>query len=289
MALLSYREEKLMKQFVKMCVERVLGDQNVQARKVLLRYYQSRYEIKGIVELLDNDYFKSLIFSLYTYHDPNSVVTDELFDQYGIIKDVFTTNYLLQRIRIAEIVCYLKNNIEIAVPCSILDVGDNHGFFIDSIGSDGMSVNIDEQAVSFLKRHNKKATVASAESLPFKDSSFDYVFSFECLEHLENPIKALREYARIMRKSIFITIPYTKNTHVVPSSSHHGIRRPENIHVFEFGLDDFSVVAQRAGLLVAEFHHVRIYKPLPIIHNRFYCKKFLRPAWTIIKLEKIDI
>lgn len=271
-----------------MCIERILGDQNIQTRNALIRHYRSDNDIKDIVESLDNDYFKSLIFSLYTFHDPNSIVTDEVFDKYGINKDIFTTNYLLQRIRIAEVVCYLKNNIKEIGSCSILDVGDNHSFFIDSIGNDGTSVNINEQAVSFLKHHNKIATVASAESLPFEDLSFDYVFSFECLEHLENPIKALREYARIMRKSIFVTIPYINKTRVVSPSSHQGVRRPENIHVFEFNLDDFRAVAQRTGLSVTGHHHIRIYKPLPIIHNRFYCKKLLGPSWTIIKLEKAE-
>ena len=40
--------------------------------------------------------------------------------------------------------------------------------------------------------------------LPFKDSSFDIVLVVDVLHHLENPLKALKEFKRVTRKYIFI-------------------------------------------------------------------------------------
>ena len=51
--------------------------------------------------------------------------------------------------------------------------------------------------------------IADAHNLPFKREIFDSVFSFEVLEHLESPIKALREFKRVLKKegTITVTIP----------------------------------------------------------------------------------
>jgi ubiquinone/menaquinone biosynthesis C-methylase UbiE len=46
-----------------------------------------------------------------------------------------------------------------------------------------------------------------AENLPFRDSSFDYVFVHDGLHHLPEPERAIREMARIARGGILITEP----------------------------------------------------------------------------------
>lgn len=40
-----------------------------------------------------------------------------------------------------------------------------------------------------------------AENLDFADETFDFVFSYHALEHIENPQKALREIHRVLKKS----------------------------------------------------------------------------------------
>lgn len=41
--------------------------------------------------------------------------------------------------------------------------------------------------------------VMSAERLKFKDNSFDSILMFECLEHMEQPLTALREIYRVLK------------------------------------------------------------------------------------------
>ena len=46
----------------------------------------------------------------------------------------------------------------------------------------------------------KRAFLAtSAENLPFKEDEFDTVVSFETLEHLNDPTRALAEFRRVLR------------------------------------------------------------------------------------------
>ena len=49
--------------------------------------------------------------------------------------------------------------------------------------------------------------VSPGDAIPVPDKSFDFVISSHVLEHFFDPIKALKEWARIARKYIFIIVP----------------------------------------------------------------------------------
>jgi len=49
---------------------------------------------------------------------------------------------------------------------------------------------------------------ASTCYLPFKNNSFIQVISTYCLEHIENPIQALKEFIRVCSHSITLLIPH---------------------------------------------------------------------------------
>ncbi len=61
------------------------------------------------------------------------------------------------------------------------------------------------------KRSNKYLTPVegSATSMPFKDRSFDYVISVDCLEHIPPKLraKAVKEMFRVAKKQIYLTFP----------------------------------------------------------------------------------
>lgn len=54
--------------------------------------------------------------------------------------------------------------------------------------------NFDEQALQFAKLQT-----GDAMNLSFADESFDFVFSYHALEHIENPNKALLEIHRVLK------------------------------------------------------------------------------------------
>lgn len=70
--------------------------------------------------------------------------------------------------------------------------------------------------------------VADAHHLPFRNHVFSGIVCFEVLEHLDSPVAAIREMARVLTNphgSLFVTVPnpyYFKNSnHEVPQTSDH--------------------------------------------------------------------
>jgi hypothetical protein len=79
-------------------------------------------------------------------------------------------------------------------------------------GYDGDWVGFDfsKEAIEFCKQASPEAEwhVASAYELPFKNRSFELVFSSQVLEHLKGPGKPLREFARVADKWLLLSVPY---------------------------------------------------------------------------------
>jgi ubiquinone/menaquinone biosynthesis C-methylase UbiE len=57
--------------------------------------------------------------------------------------------------------------------------------------------------------------VAEGDKLPFKNSQYDYVISSHVIEHFFDPVKAIKEWLRVIKKGgyIFIIAP---NQHALP-------------------------------------------------------------------------
>ena len=49
-----------------------------------------------------------------------------------------------------------------------------------------------------IKRSQSLTVRATAETLPFRDGVFDFLFAGEVLEHLDHPVMAVREWVRVL-------------------------------------------------------------------------------------------
>lgn len=91
----------------------------------------------------------------------------------------------------------------------ILDVGCGCGIYQKALkrsiylGCDLNSQNLKR----VVKAPNAEYVCADATHLPFKDNSFDMVLCSEVLEHLDSPLKAIKELARASKKVIVLTFP----------------------------------------------------------------------------------
>ena len=91
----------------------------------------------------------------------------------------------------------------------VLDVGSGQGtnlYYALTKGADAIGIDISPSAVRIAKRHLKQAHKSSArarqgnaERLPFKDETFDIVFSLGVLHHTANIKKAADEIYRVMK------------------------------------------------------------------------------------------
>lgn len=93
-----------------------------------------------------------------------------------------------------------------------LDVGCGYGFILEKIAKEYeielFGVDVKQGVKNYLNK-NVNFLLADCYSLPFKNEQFDYVSLFEVVEHLYNPLRALREANRVLKPGglLFITTP----------------------------------------------------------------------------------
>ena len=97
-----------------------------------------------------------------------------------------------------------------------LDVGCAEGYFMseirDSFGAEVWGVDISPVAVA--KAHERwdvPVAAADAKRLPFRDNSFDIVYSTEVIEHVLDPELMLAELKRVARHTVLVTTPVSQS------------------------------------------------------------------------------
>jgi 2-polyprenyl-6-hydroxyphenyl methylase/3-demethylubiquinone-9 3-methyltransferase len=88
----------------------------------------------------------------------------------------------------------------------ILDVGCGAGFLSNELALAGhkvTGVDLSESSLAVAHRYDKTQTVvytvANAFELPFPDESFDVLCAMDFLEHVEDPAKVIKEFARVLK------------------------------------------------------------------------------------------
>lgn len=93
-----------------------------------------------------------------------------------------------------------------------LDIGCAYGYAVDilsSLGYDVYGVDISKYGVKKAKKLFSADFLVSdvQKGLPFKNSSFDLITCFEVLEHLTNPLLAIRDMFALCKGIIVCTTP----------------------------------------------------------------------------------
>lgn len=163
----------------------------------------------------------------------------------------------------------------------IIDVGDTSGILFKAMGKDGLSVNINNEAVEFIRQNGISADIQDAEALTYGNKSFDYAFCFQCLEHMKNPLRALDELGRVVKKKVFLSIPYVERTHIFDKNFSVNIKKlPVELggygqreevkdfdcHVFEFSTKDMIRLLSFTRLEYVDSFPINYFKPLGTTH-----------------------
>lgn len=114
-----------------------------------------------------------------------------------------------------------KNGIEIGGPSELfkftlpiykcINALDNVNFKTQTLWENGLSEGL---TYNFYKGRQGYQFICEATNLAnIKDSSYDFVISSNCLEHIANPLKALLEWKRILSNNgvILLVLPNKKN------------------------------------------------------------------------------
>lgn len=87
----------------------------------------------------------------------------------------------------------------------LLNIGCGTGGFnalAEEAGAEVWGVDDSADAVAITRarmRHGERALRSMAEALPFPDASFDVVYCYAAIEHVEDAAQSLREMVRVMR------------------------------------------------------------------------------------------
>ena len=158
----------------------------------------------------------------------------------------------------------------------VFDIGDTSGILFKAMKRKGLSVNINPDTVNFIRNNGIEAEVGDIENLPFQDKSCEYAFCFECIEHVSNPIRALKEISRITQKKIFLSIPYVKKTAIYELGYWKKLLSQDiskggwavsdtqdaDCHKFEFSTQDFKKIISYANLRYCDSFPINYFKVL---------------------------
>jgi 2-polyprenyl-3-methyl-5-hydroxy-6-metoxy-1,4-benzoquinol methylase len=97
---------------------------------------------------------------------------------------------------------------------AVLDVGCGPGLFSKHIAARGagvFGVDASEGMVERARREGVAAEVGDAENLRFSDGEFDVAFEANVLHHAGDPVKVVREMARVSRTAVCVVEPNRLN------------------------------------------------------------------------------
>jgi len=92
--------------------------------------------------------------------------------------------------------------------------------------------------------------LCDVQHLPFKRNGFDKVFMYDVLEHLGNPLEALLEVKRVLRRKGILELG-TPNALYLPKiirSMFRGTYSPYRDHIITWGKAELNNLFSRAGL-----------------------------------------
>lgn len=126
-------------------------------------------------------------------------------------------NYFMWRKKRSRPAVDRVNNIMKLKGKEILEVGCGYGalsFVLADYGANVTAVEVDKNKVRYAKenlKHQKniKIGIVQNEILPFKDNSFDGIFLFDVIEHIDKPEITIEECYRVLKKSGILYVEFT--------------------------------------------------------------------------------
>jgi SAM-dependent methyltransferase len=163
-------------------------------------------------------------------------------------KDIGYCNYLgdeeILRLNARHILASLPKSKE-SHP-KILDIGCAYGFLLDEakkLGWEPEGVELSEEAARYaLNRLRLKVSGGSIFQKKFPDNSFDYITMVGVIEHLHDPIAAIRQAQRILKPSGYLVITTIDTNGLVRLFK---LKPPE--HLYYFSAQNLSILLHSCG------------------------------------------
>lgn len=148
---------------------------------------------------------------------------------------------------------------------SVLDIGCNTGHLVGYLVSQGRQaegIDVDAAHIDTARRQYPQARFHLGPDLgQFRDGQFDTVIAWNVLEHIEDHEHALREMARIARKTVILSIPKEDDLSLPDSRVTY---RPyvDLTHFHYYRRDTIQAMAEAAGLKRLRIDDISRARPL---------------------------
>lgn len=139
---------------------------------------------------------------------------------------------------------------------TILDVGCGSGAYVLSLKESLDIKGTDYCAYETWGEEPGRFFVADAAEIAVEDKSFETILSFETLEHLSNPEKALKEYYRICSRNVILTVPNCDITAGLKKSNLIFGHWKDPTHVNFFTLKSICDTVVSAGFTVKKAYYI---------------------------------
>lgn len=101
---------------------------------------------------------------------------------------------------------------------NIIDLGCGEGLALEKLmkgfpGRNVMGVDLELENIEICRRHALNAVYSNLYDLALPDAHFDVCVCIDVLEHLEDPVRAVREMNRILRRNgrLIMLVPHDRN------------------------------------------------------------------------------
>lgn len=139
-------------------------------------------------------------------------------------------------------------------PVNLLDVGSGRGLLLWPLSETRpyftvTAVDTSLESVTRLKSAFQafgldwQAQHADVELLPFKDASYDVVTAFEVLEHVADPVQALRQLWRVTKRALCLSFPRLPDD--CPDHKRIFDRELVSVTMQLAGVDSYKLMADR--------------------------------------------
>lgn len=143
--------------------------------------------------------------------------------------------------------------------------------------------------------NSKLDIISDIVSIPRPDASFDAIMCTEVFEHIPDPVKAIQEFARLLKPGgyLLITAPFVSFTHFAPYHFSSGFNKyyyQHHLENFGFTIDDLQMNGNYFEFIAQELRRIKY------VSKRYANKKvnlldriFIHlPLFTLQKLSKAD-
>lgn len=183
----------------------------------------------------------------------------------------------------------------------ILDAGCGTGWFSKKAAEKGavvVSMDVGDKLLSKVaQKCNSERVVGSVLNIPFDDNTFDFVISSEVIEHIPEPLAAIKEMSRILKPGgvLALTTPNKRWFFAIWIANKFGFRPYEGLENWvswrqlrKSAIRNNFIVEKELGIHLFPFV-IGFLTPVLDFFHRF--RKGLRPVMLnmAVRLKKSDI